>query len=176
MPRVRLLLVMIVSLGTVIFSASSFAQVYKWVDAQGKIHYTDTPPMPEVAKSVETKKAQGNVIESDAQPFATKIAAEKFPVSLYTFAGCGDLCDKAKALLDKRGIPYATKSTEEDKEALKKLTGDSQIPVLVVGNKTPRRGFEESAWNSLLDEAGYPKSNPLANMRKPTPNNSATQP
>lgn len=147
---------------------TSHAQVYKWVDAQGKIHYSDTPPPPGQAKNIESKKTNGNVVETDTEPFATKLAAQKYPVSLYTFPGCGQPCEKGQELLEKRGIPYTAKSTEEDRAALKQLTGDTQIPVLVVGNKTPRRGFEASTWNSMLDEAGYPKSNPLANIRKPT--------
>jgi len=141
------------------------AQVYKWKDAQGNMHYSDTPPMD--VKNVESKNVKANVVDTDAQPFETKVAAQKYPVSLYSFDGCGDICATAQAYLDKRGIPYTLKNTDADKDALQKLTGSMQIPVLVVGNKTPRRGFEESMWSSLLDEAGYPKSNPLAHVRKP---------
>lgn len=141
------------------------AQVYKWKDAQGNMHYSDTPPMD--VKNVESKNVKGNVVDTDTQPFATKLAAQKYPVSVYIFSGCGDPCAQAQAYLDKRGIPYSLKSTDEDKVALQKLTGSLQIPVIVVGDKTPKRGFQEENWSSLLDEAGYPKSNPLASIKKP---------
>ncbi|WP_221764480.1 glutaredoxin family protein [Methyloradius palustris] len=141
------------------------AQVYKWKDAQGNMHYSDTPPMD--VKNIETKNVKANVVDTDAQPFATKLAAEKNPVSLYSFTGCGEPCTKAQAYLDKRGIPYALKNTDEDKAALQKLTGSLQVPVLVVGSKIPKRGFLEESWASLLDEAGYPKDNPLAAIKKP---------
>jgi glutaredoxin len=141
------------------------AQVYKWTDAQGNMHYSDTPPMD--AKNIETKNVKANVVDGDSQPFATKLAAEKNPVSLYSFSGCGDPCAQAQAYLDKRGIPYTLKNTDEDKVALQKLTGSLQVPVLVVGSKTPKRGYLEESWASLLDEAGYPKDNPLAALKKP---------
>ncbi|HEY0268081.1 MAG TPA: glutaredoxin family protein [Methyloradius sp.] len=140
------------------------AQVYKWKDAQGNMHYSDTPPMD--VKNIETKNVKANVVDTDAQPFATKLAAEKNPVSLYSFTGCGDPCAQAQAYLDKRGVPYTLKNTDEDKAALQKLTGSLQVPVLVVGSKIPKRGFLEESWASLLDEAGYPKDNPLAAVKK----------
>lgn len=145
-------------------SISANAQVYKWTDTQGKVHYGDMPP-PQ-AKNLEQKKASGNIIETDAEPYETKLAAQKNPVALYSFTECGDPCTKAQALLDKRGVPYKLKNTEQDKAELRALTGDNQIPVLVVGKQTPRQGFEEGAWNLMLDQAGYPKSNPLAGLRK----------
>src|SRR5450830_13540 len=141
------------------------AQVYKWKDAQGNMHYSDTPPMD--VKNVEAKNVKANVVDTDSQPFATKLAAQKYPVSLYSFTGCGEPCTQAQAYLDKRGIPYALKNTDEDKAALQKLTGSLQVPVIVVGSKTPKRGFLEESWASLLDEAGYPKDNPLAAIKKP---------
>jgi glutaredoxin len=145
-------------------SISSNAQVYKWTDAQGKIHYGDIPP-PQ-AKNLEQKKASGNIIETDAEPYETKLAVQKNPVALYSFSECGDPCVKAQALLDKRGIPYKLKNADPDRAELKALTGDNRIPVLVVGKQTPLQGFEEGAWNQLLDQAGYPKNNPLAGLRK----------
>ncbi len=145
-------------------SISANAQVYKWTDAQGQVHYGDLPP-PQ-AKNLEQKKVSGNIIETDTEPYETKLAVQKNPVTLYSFAECGDPCTKAQALLDKRGVPYKLKNTDPDRAELRALTGDNRIPVLVVGKQTPRRGFEEGAWNLMLDQAGYPKSNPLAGLRK----------
>lgn len=145
-------------------TVSANAQVYKWTDAQGKVHYGDIPP-PQ-AKNLEQKKVSGNIIETDTEPFETKLATQKNPVTLYSFAECGDPCAMAQALLDKRGIPYKLKNTDPDRTELRALTGDNRIPVLVVGKQTPRQGFEEGAWNLMLDQAGYPKNNPLAGLRK----------
>lgn len=143
--------------------AISTAQVYKWKDAKGQIHYSDSEPP---AARAEQKKVTGNVIETEKEPYETKVAAQKNPVILYIFSGCGEGCDRGKTLLDNRGIPYTLKNTDADHEELKKITGDTKMPVLIVGKQIPRQGFEENTWNSMLDQAGYPKNNPLANLRK----------
>lgn len=78
-------------------------------------------------------------------------------------------CVAGETYLAKRGVPFTLKNQGEDKLVLKKLTGDNQVPVLVVGNQPPIKGFLESEWSELLDLAGYPKSNPLDNLQKLSP-------
>jgi len=150
---------------TMIAAQADAADLYKWVDAEGHVHYTDQPP-PSSAKSVERKSGKGNLIESDTVPFETLQVAKKYPVTLYSFPECGDPCTGGEAYMAKRGIPFTLKSSEEDKLSLQKLTGDNKIPVLIVGNQAPLKGFQEQQWNELLDLAGYPKSNPLAKLKK----------
>ncbi|OIQ80262.1 hypothetical protein GALL_379830 [mine drainage metagenome] len=141
------------------------ADPYKWRDAAGQVHYTDQPPPPG-AKDVERPSTRGNLIESDTLPYETRLVARKYPVTLYSFEGCGPACSSAQALLEKRGVPFTLRNGESDKAALKKLTGDYEIPVLVVGNQPPLKGFQESRWAELLDLAGYPNSNPLGQLQK----------
>ena len=43
--------------GACIVSAPAGAETYKWVDAEGKIHYTDQPP-PANAKELDAQFAQ----------------------------------------------------------------------------------------------------------------------
>lgn len=58
-----------VILGALALSAAAYGQMYKWVDKEGKTHYTDTPP-PSDAKSVTPAPA------SRARDAPTKSAAE----------------------------------------------------------------------------------------------------
>jgi len=148
-----------------LFSLAGYAaSVYKWTDQQGRIHYSDIPPLD--AKNLTQKNAAGNIVETDAIPFETKLAVEKNPVTLFSFKECGSPCSEAEAFLKSRGIPFSLKSTDSDKAELKSLTGDTQVPALIIGTQKPRIGFEEFSWNSALDAAGYPKSNPLKNLNK----------
>ena len=143
----------------VVAMTNAQAEMYRWVDERGKVHYGDQPPA--AAKDVQQKKLGGNYIESDQLPFATKQAARNYPVTLY--ANDCQPCNIGRALLAKRGVPYSQRNPEaspQELEALKKLTGSAEIPVLVVGSMQPVKGFEEGAWNTALDAAGYPKSNP----------------
>jgi glutaredoxin len=143
------------------FSALAAAQanVYRWVDKDGKVHYSDTPP-PEPAKSLTQKRVGGGYAESSQLPYATQVAMKKSPVTLYTGADCGDPCKQGRDLLAKRGIPFNERDAQgnpEDAEAVKKLVGAVEVPVLTVGT-SKLKGYEEGAWHSLLDGAGYPRT------------------
>ena len=135
------------------------SNVYRWVDKDGKVHYSDTPP-PEPAKSLTQKRVGGGYGESSQLPYATQIAMQKSPVTLFTGADCGDPCKQGRNLLAKRGIPYSERDAQgnpDDAEALKKLIGAIEVPLLTVG-AAKIKGYEEGAWNSALDGAGYPST------------------
>jgi glutaredoxin len=131
------------------------AQLYRWVDEHGRVEWRDTPPPP-TAKEVEQRRVQGNLSPSTPLPYATQVATRNFPVTLWT-AKCGEPCDKAKAQLARRGVPYAEKSAESDREGLRKATGGLEVPVLVVGH-TQLKGYDPHTWDEALDAAGYPGS------------------
>jgi glutaredoxin len=146
-------------LGLALATNPAVAELYKWVGADGKITYSDTPP-PADAKKVEKKRLNDRVAEGDGLGFATRDAMKKHPVVLFA-TDCGQPCDQARALLSKRGIPFTEKNPEKnlaDGKELKKLTGAIEVPDLQVGKDTPIKGFNEVSWNAALDAAGYPKN------------------
>ena len=134
--------------------------LYRYVDRDGHVVYSDQPPPPD-ARGVQSKQLQGNVIDTDTTLLATRQAMQAFPVTLYTF-DCGDICREAQQMLVKRGVPHATVdvTTTEGGTKLKALTGGQSAPVLQVGDKLVAVGYNESRWQSLLDQAGYPKNAP----------------
>ena len=133
-------------------------QVYRYVDGDGRVVYSDRAPTASV-KDLTTKRVRGNTIDTSEMPIALQQASDRFPVTLYTF-NCGAACDSAQALLNRRGVPYSTVNVEEGDGAqrLQNLTGDLSVPVLQVGDKLIQKGFNEARWMSMLDQAGYPKS------------------
>lgn len=154
-----------------VYSAQS-ASLYRWVDTEGKVHYTEQPPPPSEARKVE-KKTLGTPPADDVQlPYASRLAAKNFPVTLYN-SECGDACTKAREHLTKRGVPFNEKnaSTPEVQAEMKKLMGALEVPMLAVGTVTRLKGYEPGAWNAALDEAGYPKSAPYL---RPKPKEPAT--
>ena len=149
------------AIATACLSGGTFAQgqqVYRYTDAEGRVVYSDKPP-PAAAKNVQPKRLGANFIENDALPLAARNASENYPVTLYTFA-CGQICEMAEGLLNRRGVPFAQVNVEDPKgaERLKALTGELTAPVLQVGDKLIARGYNEARWQALLDEAGYPKT------------------
>ena len=139
------------------FSAS--AQVYKWTDAQGTVHYTDTPPPVQKASQIKTP-APSAASGQTSLPYELARAVKASPVTLYTTtqSACAG-CDQGRALLRTRGIPYTEKTvnSDEDKEQLRQLTGKLELPLLVVGSRKVA-GFQDAAWQDALNAAAYPRS------------------
>jgi glutaredoxin len=155
-------------------AGSAEAALYRYVDANGRVVYSDHPPPPS-AKDVQARDLPDNVIETDPVPLAAQQAAKDFPVTLYTF-DC-DVCKQAQALLAKRGIPFETVIVTEEKgaERLKALTGKQAGPVLQVGSKQVIEGYNEDRWQAALDDAGYPRNVPTA-RREPARTATAAKP
>jgi len=150
----------IVALGLAAGASAQDKQLYRYTDADGRVVYTDKPPPPS-AKNVQPKKIIANVIETNEIPLASQLASEKYPVTLFTY-DCGEICQNAEALLNRRGVPFTTINVA-DKDGMAKLqalTGGNSVPVLLVGEKMVAKGLLETRWQSMLDEAGYPKTPP----------------
>jgi glutaredoxin len=148
----------IIALGLAAGASAQDKQLYRYTDADGHVVYTDKPPPPS-AKNVQPKKIIANVVETNEIPIAAQLASEKYPVTLFTW-DCGEICQNAEALLNRRGVPYTTINVA-DKDGMAKLqalTGGTAIPVLQVGEKMVAKGLLEARWQSMLDEAGYPKT------------------
>jgi glutaredoxin len=167
----RVLLVTGVALA--MLCGAAHAQMYRWVDKDGGVHYTQTPP-PADAKSKQKMSGTGagnsaNSANPDL-PYATQVAAKNSPVTLYTSPDCGAPCDQARAHLAKRGVPFKETSVQEQKDAdeVKNLSGTPQVPLLVVGSQK-LSGYLDEGYDSMLNAAGYPASapsQPMESLRK----------
>lgn len=138
-------------------AGSVAAQSYRWNDGQGRTVISDTPPAGVGEVSVRGKAAP----VAAELPYATRQAAAKHPVTLYTSAACQDECRQARELLKARGTPFSEKlvATQEDIDALKKLAGEAAVPTVQVGRQV-QRGFSSELYHNLLDVAGYPGRRP----------------
>lgn len=153
-------------------STGVLAQLYRWVDQDGKVHYTQQPPPPG-AKNVQKKSGGTPVAAGAPLPYATQIAAKNFPVVLYTTPDCGEACAQARNALVGRTVPFREVSVVDQKaaEELKSLGGKVEVPVLRVG-KQMQSGFEATVYKNALDAAGYPSSGPplpISALRKEDP-------
>ncbi len=136
--------------------------LYKVVGPDGKVTYTDRPPVGTTAGKVTSLSNSGNTIaETVALPLELRQAAQRYPVTLYTTNECAP-CDGARQLLRQRGVPFAEKQvlSAEDGEALVRLSGARDAPTLTIGAQA-LRGLSSETWNSYLDSAGYPRESRL---------------
>ena len=151
------------------------AGLYRWVDADGKVHYGDAPP-PE-AKQLEAKKLADKVDSGQGMSYETYRAQQNFPVTLYVTENCTDACNNARNLLSTRGIPYSEKmlKTQAEIDAFKKLSGSDSAPTLAIG-RNYLKGFQEKSWHNELSIAGYPKESAYRAPAAPVTPTAASQP
>lgn len=168
----------IICVAAALAAAAAHAQstVYRWVDKDGKVQFTDSPP-PADARSVTQKRMGGGGEDAGQVPFATQIAARRHPVTLYVSDDCGDFCDQGRALLAKRGIPFSEKNAQKnaaDAAALKEAIGALEVPVLMVGTNAVK-GYGEASWQAALDQAGYARTR-LPGQPDPRPTDADARP
>lgn len=139
-------------------AAGAQSTVYRWVDKNGKVHYSDSPPAQD-ARNVSQKRMGTGQGEAPQLPYATQQAMKTSPVVLYVSPTCGEFCAAGRDLLSRRGIPFSERdvSNPADAEAVKKLIGSLGVPVLAVGEKA-MKGYSEGNWHGALDTAGYPRT------------------
>jgi len=150
-PHAALFMVLAIAVG----AAQAQQKLYRWTDASGNVHVTDTAP-PRDAKQIEAK-VYGSGAAAGESPYALRDAKKNFPVTLYTSPSCKEPCAQARATLNQRGVPFSEVQVwnEETNAKLKEISNSNEVPVLTVG-QTVQKGFEQGAFDSLLDSAGYP--------------------
>ena len=150
-----------------LWSTVSQAQVYRIVGPDGKVTFSDKPPVTEGASRVgAASSTRGN--GAAGLPYELRQVASKYPVTLYVGDNCGP-CGAGRSLLTSRGIPFAEKTvnSNEDGQALQRLSGDRSLPFMTIGSQQ-LKGFSDSEWTQFLDAAGYPSSSALpASYRQP---------
>ena len=174
-PRIASTRLRMAALGAVLglVSVSALAQgVYRIVGPDGRVSYSDQPPPAANARPV-TAGAPGSPGGANAQlPFELRQVASRYPVMLYTSPECAP-CNSGRNLLNARGIPYSEKTvtTNDDAEALKRLSGQTSLPVVTIGSQQIK-GYSDAEWTQFLDAAGYPKQSALPSAYRraaPTP-------
>ena len=105
MPSLRFALLAAMLL---VASLAGAQTTYQWIDPKtGSTVISDQQPPPG-AKQV-LKRESDNGGSNQQMPYATRQAAEKFPVTLYTSENCAEGCKLARSLLSGRGVPFSEK-------------------------------------------------------------------
>lgn len=162
-----------------LFTAAGFGssdaiaqQIYRIVGPDGRVTFSDKAPRESDGRATAAPVValpSGAASDLSSLPFELRQAAARFPVTLYSAQGCVP-CASGRALLSSRGIPFAEKTiaSNDDIEALKRLSGSGSVPFLTIGGQQ-LKGFADIEWVQYLDAAGYPKTSQLPPSYTPAP-------
>jgi len=139
---------LIVLITTLIFTISVSAEILKWTDSDGRVHFGDKPP-PGAETSIV--KVRINTYESPNIEALQEILNPKDKVVMYSAEWCG-VCKKAKKYFRANNIPfkdYDIDKSSKGKKDYKKL-GAKGVPVILVGKKR-LNGFSAATFESIYN-------------------------
>ncbi|MCB1800574.1 MAG: glutaredoxin family protein [Gammaproteobacteria bacterium] len=125
--------------------ATALAEIYRWVDSNGKIHFSDRPSRAHSSKEV---KLRINTYEGVSYDTASVDVGSE-TVVMYSAAWCG-VCKKAKQYFAEQGIEYEEHDVEKSsqgKAAYKRLGGKG-VPIILVGDRR-MNGFSVAGFEKL---------------------------
>ena len=139
-------------IASLMLSGPSFAQLYKWVDEQGNIHYGDSPPENADLKQITGEVSSFTSVTVEPFEFDPNIITQRSnskSVVMYSTSWCG-YCKKAKRYFRKKNIAFREYDIEKDKKAArayKKIKGRG-VPVILIGKKR-MNGFNARRFDKI---------------------------
>lgn len=127
-----------------IFAEPSSADVYKWTDENGLIHYSDKKP-----ENQEFTEVGAGIGTYESVSYDTSNVDAGKEVIIFSASWCGT-CKKAKKYLRRQGIPFTEYDIEKGSRAksLYKELGATGVPVILVGKKR-MNGFTEAGFERI---------------------------
>lgn len=137
------------------------AEIFKWTDASGRVHFTDKPENSE-ARPVElgpinTYNAPSKIFIDETLARPVTKSSKTYGVTIYSTTWCG-VCKKAKKWLRAKRISFRDYDIEKsargraDYKKLKKNGGG--VPIILLG-KQRMNGFSEARMLTMLRNANY---------------------
>jgi glutaredoxin len=125
-----------------LFACPAAAGVYKWTDAQGRVHYSDAPPP--AAKTTQLR------LQTYAGPAQVgRVVGADSRVTLYTTEWCG-VCKRAKAFMQQNGVPFREWDVEKTEYGAIKFRqlGGTGVPLITVGTEK-MTGFDAAGFREM---------------------------
>ena len=161
-------------LALVLVIGTSSAEIYRWVDEKGVVHFSDSPTQhvseTSMKENVSSEKPDPNP-EGNSPPTTetrtitlnpdffkpldegrpNRVSVNAPTVEIYETNWCG-YCRKAKEFFRSRGIQFKSYNIENDAAAARRmmtLTRRRAVPFVVI-NGHPIQGYSEQAYEQAL--------------------------
>jgi len=137
--------------GLLLNPGPSNAGIYKWVDSDGNVHFSDKPPAEAQASEVKVKINTYTSPRITASPFSGQpdepIGSGE--VILYSTSWCG-YCKKARRYFQANNIAFTEYDVETSAKGRRDYAamGGGGVPIILVGNKR-LNGFSIAAFERL---------------------------
>lgn len=152
---------LVLSLFGIAMSAACAQGVHRIVGPDGRVTFSDQPPSSSAPAAAGGSRSAATAA-GGRLPYELQQTASRYPVVLYTSQDCAP-CDSGRRMLEARGIPFSERTvgaTPDEVAALRRLNGDTNLPVLTVGAQRIK-GYSDAEWSRYLDAAGYPTASAL---------------
>lgn len=131
------------------------AEIYRWTDADGRVHFSDRPVADRQASRVELPPVNSfRGVRVEELPTSVYRRGERWvapDVVIYGADWC-KFCLKAKAYFDAKGIQYQNRDIDVDQSARDEYDalGGNGIPLILVGDGR-MSGFSEAKFLKLYE-------------------------
>ena len=141
------LLMKIVMVALLLVSSFSMAEIYRWTDGSGRVHFGDAPPDVEASEKIHVQVNSYKNISYEKIEFYQPVSSKR--VIMYSTSWCA-YCKKARAYFDQNNIAYVECDIEKDKKAKREYDrlGGKGVPVILI-DKTKMTGFSVAGFNRL---------------------------
>lgn len=126
------------------------AEVYRWVDDNGRIHFSDEKPAQQKADNLDLGDINAiPTVEVTAKPVQKKASDTRKPVIMYSTEWCG-FCRQARQYFQQKGIPFKKYDVEKSRKgkADHKKLGGGGVPIILIGKKQ-MQGFSVARFEQL---------------------------
>lgn len=133
----------------VVLPALVSAEIYRWTDAEGRVHFSDEPhnTMPSEQVSIRVNSYESMTYES----LGSYTPSSDKRVIMYSTSWC-TYCKKARSYFERNRVRYVEYDIEESPRAREEFDrfGGRGVPLIVVG-RTRMSGFSEAGFREIYD-------------------------
>lgn len=124
------------------------AEIYKWTDDSGRVHFGDSPSKKDNAEKVTVEINSYEHVSYENIEFYSGLDAER--VTMFSTSWCG-YCKKARHYFQSNGINYIEYDIEKSKQAKRMYDsiGGKGVPVILHGKKR-MNGFSAAGFERIF--------------------------
>lgn len=138
-------------IGLIPTGESGAVELYKYIDSEGRVHFTDRPPVDEQVEKLDLKIKS---YEGPAKVIDYAAILKPDPrVRMYSAEWCG-VCKRAKKYMRAKRIAFTEYDIDKSQRARRKfdkLKGKG-VPIFIVGNKR-MNGFSPDRLQAIIKKA-----------------------